>query len=202
MVTKKLKTDVRQRQIKNAAAEIISQQSLSKLTIDSISQIIGITKSNIYRHYPGKDAIINDILTEINTTLKEILLNTKKIDTATDKLKHVFFNHVKLLENFKGAPFLIFLDKNYMENSKAKEIMNETIDYYMKFIKKTIIAGINNCEFKESCEPNNSSIVFLGNIQAVIFQWVLSNYSLSINARTSVFWDFFISAVTKTKSRR
>jgi AcrR family transcriptional regulator len=197
MSIKKLKTDVRQRQIRNATAEIISEETLSKLTIDAISRRIGVTKSNIYRHYSGKDAIINDLLVEINSTLKEILAQSQEVDASKEKLKYIFFKHVELLEKFKGAPFIVFLDKNYMKSSKAKEIMEETVSFYLKFIRNTITQGIENNEFKKTSDYKTLPIVFLGNVQAVIFQWALSDYTLSIDARALAFWNSFISGILK-----
>ena len=174
---KKIKTEIRRNQIRKAAAEIISENSLHKLTIAEIAKRVDVTKSNIYRHFKSKDEIINDLLNDINIELKKILINSEKEINTCDQLRNIFFNHIKLLERYNGAPFLIFLDKSYMKHSNAKEIMKRIIKHYLNFITEVFDRGVTTGELMNIRDSKQTSLVFLGNIQAVVFQWVTSGFN-------------------------
>ncbi len=194
---KKVKTEIRRKQIKKAASEIISEDSLQRLTIGEIAKRVNITNSNIYRHYKGKEEIIEDLLKDINMELKEILSSANNEKNTTSTLKYIFFNHINLLKQYNGAPFIIFLDKNYMKHSNVQNIMSTVIRHYLSHIRKIILQGIEFGDFIELNDSKKIALVFLGNIQAVIFQWVISDFNFEIEERSEIFWNSFISGIIK-----
>ena len=55
---KREKTEVRQRQIADAALKVIAQQGLRRFTAAAIAREVGISDGTLFRHFPDKDAIV------------------------------------------------------------------------------------------------------------------------------------------------
>lgn len=55
---KRMKTEIRQRQIAEAALRVIAQQGLRRFTAATIAREVGISDGTLFRHFPDKDAIV------------------------------------------------------------------------------------------------------------------------------------------------
>jgi len=192
----KIKTEIRQKQIREAALDIIYDESLHKLTIAAIAEKVGITKSNIYRHYSSKNAIVEDIIQIINYNLQEMILSSKKIAPSIERLHYIFLNHIDLLEINKGAPLIIFTNKSYMDNSNLKIVMEQLIASYLNSIKSIIIKGIDDSSFRNDLNIDSTAVTYLGLIQSIILQWIISNASFSPRKRGEEVWNIFINGIS------
>ncbi|MCP3967183.1 MAG: TetR/AcrR family transcriptional regulator [Lentisphaerae bacterium] len=193
----KIKTEIRQEQIRKAAIQLISEVSLNNLTIADIADKIGVTKSNIYRHFPSKIAIIEDIIKMIDFKLQKIILDSETIKDPSEKLRNIFLSHIKLLKNCNGAPLFIFTDKLCMSSSNIKSVMQNTVNTYTQQINGIISEGIEYGNFKNDIDIKTAVEVYLGLIQSVIFQWLVSNGAFSPAARGEKFWEIFLNGVTE-----
>ena len=191
----KVKGEIRQKQIRKAALQVIVEEDLNMLTIESIALIVGVTKSNIYRHYSCKNDIVEDIMRKINSDLQKMILDSAKIDLPIERLKHIFLNHILLLEKSKGAPILIFTNKSYMKSSTLKTIMNETIKNYLKSVMGILQSGIDDGSFRSSLNVRHAALTYLGIIQSIILQWLTSNGSFSPQKRGKEAWTVFMNGL-------
>jgi len=198
MNNEKIKTDIRQKQIKETAMQIIMNESLDALTIASIAEKIGITKSNIYRHFPSKDAILENILAEMNARLQEIVLEGSSMESARDSLHHIFTKHLEMLEEYKGTPLTILTDKIYRNNTVIFKLMTKTVTHYIKSIEKLLLKGIKNSEFIPEINVSSVALYHLGLIQAIIFQWQASNGKISIKTRGEEFFQIYITGISNS----
>ncbi len=198
MNNEKTKTDIRQKQIKETAMQIIMEESLDALTIASIAEKIGITKSNIYRHFSSKDAILENILIEMNATLQNIISEGNSMESAKDSLHHIFRRHLEMLEEYKGTPLTILTDKNYRNNAEIFKLMTKTVTGYIKSIEKLLLKGIKNNEFKTEINVSSVALYHLGLIQAAILQWQVSNGKISVKSRGEEFLQIYMNGISNS----
>lgn len=62
MRARKVKTEIRQDQIARAALSIVVSQGLEKLNVAAVAEKVGIVPSGIYRHFKGKEAVLDAVL--------------------------------------------------------------------------------------------------------------------------------------------
>jgi len=97
--------------IREAAVEIISRHGILDCSVASIARQAGVSVGYLYRHYPGKGELINDLLQDALNTI------TRQIDSLmekTDDIRRIVADIVAfLLENAADHParyrFLIML---------------------------------------------------------------------------------------------
>ena len=55
----KTRTEIRRGQIARAALALVARRGLNNLNIGALADEVGVVPSAIYRHYPGKDAVLD-----------------------------------------------------------------------------------------------------------------------------------------------
>lgn len=197
--TLKIKTDIRKAQIKNAALELIRKNGPKALTVSSIAKRIGVTNSNLYRHFGGKEEIYAAIISEISDSLQQIVNTAKKIDAPIEALRSVYFGHLSYYEKNRNYPRIIFSELLYSANkdllTKFKNYMTNYLDSVEEILKR---CGEKRL-LKKNTDIETAALVFLGQIQSLTLQWMLSGYSFSLRKRTKKFWIFYLRSVIRIR---
>lgn len=192
----KEKTVVRQAQIIEAALDAIAKEGFKGLTIAAIAKKVGITNSNVYRHFTGREAIIDAIVTEVENNLKKIISDSCSTkDLSSVCLKKIFLRHIEYLEKHKGIPRVIFSDEMYSGNEQIIARLRATVKGYIDEIKKILKSGIEDKEFDPKLDVNAAAITFLGFIQSIALQWVLFRYSFDPKKRGEKIWRIYLRGI-------
>lgn len=195
----KTKTHIRKAQIKKAALELIRKNGPKALTVSSIARRIGVTNSNLYRHFGGKEEIYVAIISEISDSLQQIVNKAIEIDSPLEALRSVYFNHLAYYEDNRNYPRIIFSELLYSAN---KELLVK-FGNYMKEYLDAIEEILNRCRKKgllmNSADSQTAALTFLGQIQSLTLQWMLSGYSFSLKERAANFWPFYLRSVSKPR---
>ena len=69
MSEEKLHTGIRQEQIVLAAMNLVATQGLRSLNVAGVARRIGLVPSAIYRHFKGKEQVIDAVLEHIRGML-------------------------------------------------------------------------------------------------------------------------------------
>ncbi len=196
MKHKKVKTKIRKVQITDAAIEVIAKKGFSGLTIASIAKKVGITNSNVYRHFAGREAVINAIVTEVENNLKEIISQSCRQNALSGKcLEAIFFKHIEFLEKHKGIPRIIFSDEMYSGNEKIIMRLRTIMKQYVGGIKKVLMRGCRDKEFDPELDINAAAMAFLGLIQSIALQWILFRYSFCPKKRGKKIWRIYLRGI-------
>ncbi len=196
MKRKKVKSEIRKVQIINAALECVARDGIKGLTIASIAKNVGIANSNIYRHFAGREAVINAIVTEIENNLKKIISQSfKQSNLASKCLELIFFKHIDFLERNKGIPRLIFSDEMYSGNERIILRLRHIMNQYMGEIKKILNKGIADKEFDPSLDVDAASMVFLSLIQSIVLQWILFRYDFPLEKKGKIIWRIYLRGI-------
>lgn len=196
MINNKEKTFIRQTQIIDAALDAIAKDGFKGLTIASIAKKVGITNSNVYRHFSGREAIINAIVTEVENGLRKIITeSSNKNDSASQYLENIFLKHIEFLELHKGIPRVIFSDEMYSGNNEIIMRLRGIVKQYMDEIKKIIKKGIEKKEFDSGLDIDVAAMTFMGFIQSTALQWILFRYSFSPKKRGEKIWKIYLRGI-------
>ena len=69
MAAEKLDTEIRQDQIAGAALEMLGTRGVHELSMADIARRVGLVPSAIYRHFRGKDDVLDAVLDLIGQRL-------------------------------------------------------------------------------------------------------------------------------------
>ena len=139
MAEKYTDTDTRKEQIVDAIVKIMASQGLAGLTVKNIADEVGIVPSAVYRHFHGKNAMIDATLDFVRTRMTSNIRNAKSAGSSpVEVLKFMFETHVEFLFSTLGAGNVFITTEIALHfPEKRKSIMSN-----MKLFNDEIIGAI------------------------------------------------------------
>lgn len=171
-------TAERKKEVLEIAKKIIYEKGFYKLTIRNISDKMDISEAAIYRHFEGKEDII-DQLTDLVFS-KGCAFNGDNINEPIEALKIFIDKQSKFFENNPYLSIISFQDDMFREYPKIKnKFINhqkkrekEIIDLIKKGIEQNIVQNKVNSEAFAS--------LYMGSIRITVLKWKNSNFNYSL----------------------
>jgi AcrR family transcriptional regulator len=171
----------RQKEIVEAALELITKKGIQGLTIKNLAKKIGITEPAIYRHYDNKIHILIAVLDLFKSNTEKIFEKELNNDNkAIDKIEHLFTKH---FNSFAATPSLvsvIFSEEIFRNEPMLIEKISEVIDKNDKILTSIIIDGQKNGEIRSDIEAKHLSIIIIGTLRLFVKKWQFSAYSYNL----------------------
>lgn len=102
----------RQAEILDRAAELVAEAGLANLTMKRVAERVGFTEPAIYRHYPGKSALLVAMIEHLGGRLivtMEGIAGDRRL-APQERLLAMVRHHVALLRATRGLPILILAE--------------------------------------------------------------------------------------------
>jgi len=171
----------RQKEIIEAALELISQKGIQGLTIKNLSKKIGITEPAIYRHFEDKIHILIAILELFKKNTEQIFTDELKGDKrAIDKIEHLF---TRFFVSFSAKPSLvavIFSEEIFRNEPILIAKISDIINKNDKILTEIMNDGQRNDEIRNDVDAKHLSIVVMGTLRIFVKKWQLSDYSFDL----------------------
>jgi AcrR family transcriptional regulator len=196
MVTQKLGTDVRKKQIAQAALSLVSSHGLKGLSIAGIASQVGLVPSAIYRHFKNKEQIIDAIL----DLIRERLLANVKVVTETsgdvlERLRWLLMLHIQLIRENQGILRVVFSEEVMNGPPERKARVHTTVETYLGAVAEIVRQGQEAGVIQRDLETNSVSVAFLGLIQPAAILWHLSTGKFDLTGHTERAWMIFLVGI-------
>jgi len=175
-----MQTD-RQKEIVEAALELITEKGIQGLTIKNLSKKIGISEPAIYRHFDNKIQILISILEFFKDNTEQIFkkeLNNN--DKAIDKIEHLFTRHFTSFSTTPSLVSVIFAEEIFRNEPMLIEKISEVINKNDQILTAIITEGQNSGELRSDMDAKNLSIVIMGSLRLFIKKWQFSGFSFDL----------------------
>jgi len=188
----KVKTEIRQEQIAGAALELIASRGMDELNIGALARQVGVVPSAIYRHYKGKDEVLEAVLALISRSL---LLNIEAVCQATpdalDRLHLLLMRHVQLVRHHVGIPRVLFSEQIFAGSGGRRRQAHQTLHGYLQKIATIIREGQRQGQIRADVCPYMTGLMFLGLVQPALILWLMSNKSFDVVRHAERAWRLF-----------
>ena len=188
----KIKTEIRQEQIPRAALVLIARNGLNQLNIGALAQEVGVVPSAIYRHYRGKDDVLESVLDLISRSL---LANVEAVCQATpdavERLHLLLLRHVKLVRENVGIPRVLFSEQIFAGSASRRRQVHQTLQRYLDKIAGIIDEGRRQGQIRADISPDTAAVMFLGLIQPAMILWLMSNGEYNVVRHAGQAWRLF-----------
>ena len=112
MSTEKLNTEVRQEQLAQAALSLITTQGLKGLSVARVARRVGLVPSAVYRHFEGKDELLDAALELIRERLNaNVVQASQDAKDALQVLRRLVMAHVRLIRENEGILSVVFSEE-------------------------------------------------------------------------------------------
>ena len=188
----KLDTQVRQEQITQAALSLINTNGLKRLSVAGVAKRVGLVPSAIYRHFKGKDQIIDAVLDLIFTRLLGNVADVcREVSDPFERLKLLLVRHIGLILENHAIPRVIFSEEVYSGSSDRKAKLNRQIEAYLKRISEIIRQGQHEKRIRNDVDPTTVAVMFLGIIQPAAILWHISDEAFDVAKHAEKVWKIF-----------
>jgi AcrR family transcriptional regulator len=171
----------RQKEILDAALDLISQKGIQGLTIKNLSKKIGISEPAIYRHYENKTGILLTILGLFKDNSGRIFEEELQKDIgAIQRIEHLFSRHFsKFSENPTLVP-VIFSEEIFRSEQALIEKIAEVINRNSQILRKIILEGQERGEVRSDLDAGHIAIIIMGSLRLFVKQWQFSGYGFNL----------------------
>jgi AcrR family transcriptional regulator len=191
-----LNTQIRQEQIIQAAMELIVKRGVKGFSMVSLADKIGLAPSAAYRHFKGKDEVLDRILDFIE---QRILANTsatcKETEEPTERLHGILKRHVDTLRENPAIPRIIFTEDVFAGDRKRRNRVYGIINGYLIALNKIVREGQERGEIRRDVASQTIALMFLGMIQPGAILWFLSNGKFDVAGECEKNWTVFREAI-------
>jgi AcrR family transcriptional regulator len=196
MATEKLDTNIRQEQIAKATLELAAAGGVNALSVAAVARRIGVVPSALYRHFKGKDQILDSALELINDKL---MANAQAVRHETDdplqQLYRLLMRHVRLIRENRGIPQVIFSQDFYVAHPQRRTRVYQGIRAYLAQIAQIIRSGQQRRQIAPSIAPNAAAVLFLGLIQPSAILWHMSDRRFDVSRQAQRAWPLYRKAI-------
>ena len=192
----KLDTEVRREQLAQAALALIAAHGLNRLSLARVARRVGLVPSAIYRHFSGKDALLDAVIALIRERLHaNVAVVMERTPHAQDRLRRLLLAHVRVIRENEGILRLVFSDELHRGQPERKARVYEMVDSYLKKVAAIVSHGQNEGSIRKDLDPATASVMFLGLIQPAAILWHLSGGDFDVTKQVEKAWPIFLSAI-------
>ena len=162
------------------------------ITTAVIAEHMGVTQGALFRHFPSKNAIWEEVTLWVSQQIID-LLDEKLADAEQplNNLHAMYLAHIQFISRYSGIPRLIFSQLHIINATPAHKIMSSLMKTYQGRIKLQISAGIELGMIDPKINIDATASMFLGAIQGTVVKALVHNENaLSINAAENMFEIF------------
>ncbi|MEW6186148.1 MAG: TetR/AcrR family transcriptional regulator [Thermodesulfobacteriota bacterium] len=196
MRAEKQNTATRRRQIALAAMGIIARQGLKELNLSAVAREVGLVPSALYRHFKGKEEILQATLTLIRELILENLrIVTRESPSPLEQLRLLMRRHLTMIQEFQAIPRIVFSDEISVPEAGGKKAVYKIIRGLLGQVSLLVARGQQMGQVKPDLDPDTVSVIYLGFIQPPAILWYLSQGNFNIDRHMKKAWPVFEEAV-------
>ncbi|MBK7030209.1 MAG: TetR/AcrR family transcriptional regulator [Bacteroidales bacterium] len=189
---KRLPTEIRKEQIKEAVLEIIYQDGISKFTTKRLAEKIGISEAGIFRHYASKKDIFFDILKDVDNQLLSPMKEIEKEDIPTTaRLKRIVCRTIHYIIKNKGVSVLMLSEIAENNHPEFKCKVHAIFSGQRKIVERIVKKGIEKGELNEKTDAHAFHCFTWASLLGFILNYCLIKQAFSKKAFVSVWSNIF-----------
>jgi len=189
---KNLPADQRRAVTVEAVIELTAEQNPGDITTAAIAQRMNLTQGALFRHFPSKDAIWQAVMEWVaERLLQRVDRAIQSADSPLRALEAVFVAHIKFVAEHPGVPRLLFGELQRAEDTPAKRMARTLMSAYRKRLSGLIDAGKARGEVAPEVDTAAASLSFIGSIQGLVMQSLLSGRAAQMRADAPVVFALY-----------
>ncbi len=192
----KTRTEIRQEQIAQAALALISRHGFSRLNVAGVAREVGVVPSAVYRHYKGKDEVLDAALDLVSVRL---LANVDAVRQETphslERLRRLLLRHVQLVQSEIPIPRVVFSEEIFTGHARRRRRVYRMFQEYLAAVADMIREGQIAEQIRPGLDAGTVSVMFLGLVQPAVILWLMSGGKFDLGRHVEGAWGIFQSTI-------
>lgn len=192
----KVRTEIRKEQIAHAALAIISRDGFHRLSIAELARDVGVVPSAVYRHYRGKDEVLDAVLDLISERLvANVAAVRAEAPTCLERLRLLLLRHVRLVRTEIPIPRVVLSEEIFAGDPSRRKRAHRLFQRYLAGVADIVREGQAGTEVRPGLCPDTVSVMFLGLVQPAAILWILSEGDFDMAGHVERAWAVFAQAI-------
>jgi len=193
---RKQRTAVRQKVIAEEALGMVAIHGLPGMSIADLAQRVGLVPSGIYRHFKGKEEILEAVLDLIRERLYAIVDEVSRTTSdPLERLGRVLHLHLDLIQKSPAIPRIVFSEGIFSENDHRRTQVRQIVEGYLEKVTEIIYLGQKEGRIRPDVEPKTVAIMFLGLIQPLIILSHTTDGKFDVTRHVQQAWPLFLELI-------
>lgn len=198
MRAKKTGTETRKKQIAQAALRIISEQGLDDFGVAAVARMVGVAPSAIYRHFKGKDEVLEAAMSLIKERIVEnVAAVCAETDDPVEQLKKLLSRHVAMVRDIRAVPRVLFasdkLTPSYLDRKAGAQ---EILDMYLFRVSEIIRRGQERGRIRKDVDADSLSMMFVGMMMPSNLMWHVTDGKFDVTGYSRRVWRIFEDVIS------
>ncbi|MBU1180766.1 MAG: TetR/AcrR family transcriptional regulator [Proteobacteria bacterium] len=185
-------TEIRKREIIEAARKLIYKKGSEHVTVNNIAKEVKISEAAIYRHFRNKKEILSFLARHITESLvQDIDSAARSALSSPDNIGGILRSHLSKIEQKRGVSFQVIAEIISFGDKKLNKQVYDDIQNYLQRFRELLDNGIKAGLIREDIDSEATALLLFVMIQGLVNTWALSNYSFDLTERYDTLWDIF-----------
>ena len=201
MGTEKVKTQIRKDQIAQAVLRLVADQGLKGLSVAAVARQIGLVPSALYRHFKGKEEMVDAALEIIRQRLLgNVEFVCQETEDPLERLRLLLERHLEMIRDNQAIPRIIFSEDVYAGHSDRKKKVYHLVRTFLSEVEAIVRVGQKTGHITKNFEPEMVSVLFLGLFQPAAVLWYLSDGRYDVSRHIHRAWPVFKEAIVSRRT--
>lgn len=198
MTTNRRSTEVRQKQIIDAARLMIVKYGSEHVTIRRIAKAVGISEAAIYRHFKNKRDILLLLADHIEENLvSDFRINSVAKGSSMSGISAVMRDHISGIEQRHGISHQVIAEIISFGDKKLNQRFFEIVSKYIDHLSELLSVGVESGELRQNIDPHVAATQLYGMIHGLVGMWALSNFKFNLVERYELLWELFSKSIAR-----
>jgi len=166
MRASKAKTEIRQGQIAQAVLKLLAVRVWRRVGLAAIAKTVGFVPSDVYRHFTGKDQVLDAVLDLVDQRFQTNLkVARQKTADPVGCLHEVLIRHVQLILGGIPVPLIVLAEDVFTGRPRRRKRVQEIYRNYLGEIAAIIQEGQHKNLIRRELAAETLSMMLLGLVQ-------------------------------------
>lgn len=185
-------TEVRKKEIIEAARKLIYKKGSEHVTVNNIAKEVKISEAAIYRHFRNKKEILSFLASHITESLMQDIDSAGQNGISSpDNIGGILRSHFSKIEQKRGVSFQVIAEIISFGDKKLNRQVYDDIQKYIQRFRGLLDNGIKAGLIRQDIDPEATALLIFGMIQGLVNTWALSNYSFDLTDKYDELWNVF-----------
>ncbi len=200
METKRIRKsgDERRKEIKQSILDIVFTDGIHKLSTRYLAQKVGLSEGALFRHYPNKLAMIEDIISDVKT---EMIDKLKKIayeyKPPQERLSKFITYTLTYLYRKKGITMILFTEASHQNDEGLKQKMNTIYKLQKQYFTKIVLDGIEQGLWDKTTNVESLARLYMGIPVTLNIEMILDPDKFDIGTFCKQMRNIILKVLTK-----
>lgn len=196
MRASKAKTEIRQGQIAQAALKLLAVCGWRRVSLAAIAKEVGIVPSDVYRHFSGKDRVLDAVLDLVDQSFQTNLQAARQASTDPVTCLHaVLMRHVELISNGLPVPRIILSEDIFTGLPRHRKRVHAIYQNYLAEVGTIVKEGQKQNLIRSELAAETLSLMWLGLVQSPAILWLVGQGKFDLKKHCEQAWKLFAEMI-------